>query len=60
MTYKTYTQNIYSEYRHVLLERYQEYVANVVQQMEMSCMCDQKYGLYYDLNLLLYKRIKPK
>ena len=58
MTYKT-CQNIFSEHRHVLLERYQEYVTNVVQQMEMSCMCDQKYGLYHDLNLLLYKPIIP-
>jgi len=53
MTYKT-CQNIYSEHRHVLLERNQEGVDYVIQQMEMSYMCDQKYGLYYDLNLLLY------
>jgi hypothetical protein len=43
MTYKT-CQNIYSEHCHVLLERYQEGVACVVQQMRMSDIYDQKEG----------------
>ena len=39
MTYKT-CQNIYSEHCHVLLERYQEGVACVVQQMRMNDIYD--------------------